>query len=264
MKKCWQHHLADGCFVMDPLAFVINIGTAFLMGGAIGVERQFGQHPAGLRTNILVCVGAAIFVSLSLMMDHVADPTRIAAQVASGIGFLGGGVILRDGLHVRGLNTAATLWCTAAVGTLAGCGFLMLSAAGTMGVLVTNLVLRPLAYRINRVSTEAEKQEILYRFRCTCRATEEAHIRALLLQNVGITPLALLALHSRDHETGVRVDVQADMKVIGRQDEYLEQIVTRLSLESSVTAISWKVIAALDAEEEAAYINETLATAKID
>ena len=135
-----------------------------------------------------------------------------------------------------------------------------------MGVLVTNLVLRPLAYRINRVSTEteSEEQEILYRFRCTCRAQEEAHIRALLLQNVGRTPLVLLALHSKDHEAGDRVDVQADMKVIGRKDDYLEQIVTRLSLESSVTAISWKVISTPDAEEEASFINDNLATAKMD
>ncbi|HZN44711.1 MAG TPA: hypothetical protein VFB56_05255 [Nitrospiraceae bacterium] len=74
------------------------------------------------------------------------------------------------------------------------------------------------------------------------------------------TPLALIALYSRDHESGNRVDVQADLKVIGREDEYLEQIVTRLSLEASVTAISWKVVATMDAEE-ASFMNEALATA---
>jgi putative Mg2+ transporter-C (MgtC) family protein len=249
---------------MNYTDFVIRLFTALALGGVIGLERQWRQRTTGLRTNSLVAMGSAMFVMMGALISGPDSESRVASYVVSGIGFLGGGVILRDGLNVRGLNTAATLWCTAAVGTLAGCGFLTLSMAGTLGVLMTNLVLRPLAYRINRVSTESEseEQEILYRFRCTCRAVEEAHIRALLLQNVGRTPLALIALHSKDHESGDRVDVHADMKVIGRKDEYLEQIVTRLSLESSVTAISWKVVATLDAEE-ASFINENLATAKM-
>jgi putative Mg2+ transporter-C (MgtC) family protein len=250
---------------MNYIDFVIRLFTALALGGVIGLERQWRQRTTGLRTNSLVAMGSAMFVMMGALISGSDSQSRVAAYVVSGIGFLGGGVILRDGLNVRGLNTAATLWCTAAVGTLAGCGFLMMSIAGTLGVLVTNLVLRPLAYRINRVSTESEsdEHEILYWLRCTCRALEEAHIRALLLQNVGRTPLALIALHSKDHETADRVDVQADMKVLGRKDEYLEQIVTRLSLESSVTAISWNVVATVDVEE-ASYINENLATAKMD
>jgi putative Mg2+ transporter-C (MgtC) family protein len=248
---------------MNYTDFVIRLSTALILGGVLGLERQWRQRTTGLRTNSLVAMGSAMFVMMGALIPGPDSESRVASYVVSGIGFLCGGVILRDGLNVRGLNTAATLWCTAAVGTLAGCGFLTLAMAGTAGVLITNLVLRPLAYRINRASNEPAEQEILYRFRCTCRAQEEAHIRALLLQNVGRTPLALLALQSKDHETGDRVDVQADMKVVGRKDEYLEQIVTRLSLEPSVTAISWKVIATLDSEE-ASYIHENLAQAKID
>src|SRR5277367_6021962 len=110
---------------MQPLDFPIfarNVGVALLMGFAIGLERQFRQHPAGLRTNSLVCIGAALFVSLSRLITPESSPTRVAAQVVSGIGFLGGGVILREGWNVKGMNTAATLWCSAAVGTLAGSG----------------------------------------------------------------------------------------------------------------------------------------------
>jgi putative Mg2+ transporter-C (MgtC) family protein len=248
---------------MNYIDFAIRLLTALVLGGVIGLERQWRQRTTGLRTNSLVAMGSAIFVMMGALIPGPDSQSRVASYVVSGIGFLCGGVILRDGLNVRGLNTAATLWCTAAVGSLAGCGFLTLSMAGTLGVLLTNLVLRPLAYRINRVSNEPEEQAIFYRFRCTCRAVEESHIRALLLQHVGRTPLALIALHSKDHEAGDRVDVQADMKTIGRKDEYLEQIVTRLSLESSVTAISWKVIAAMAAEEDS-YINESLVTARID
>ena len=94
---------------MELLHFVFNVGTALLMGVAIGLERQIQQHVAGLRTNALVCVGAALFVSLSRLMGDHDSPTRIASYIVSGIGFLGGGVILRDGLTVKGMNTAATL-----------------------------------------------------------------------------------------------------------------------------------------------------------
>jgi putative Mg2+ transporter-C (MgtC) family protein len=234
---------------MNYTDFALRLFTALMLGGVIGLERQWRARTTGLRTNSLVAMGCAMFVIIGALISGPDGQSRVAAYVVSGIGFLGGGAILRDGLNVRGLNTAATLWCTAAVGSLAGCGFLLLSLAGTLGVMIINLVLRPLAYRINRVYAEPEEQEILYRFRCTCRASDEAHIRALLLQNIGRTPLALIALHSKDQEEGDRVDVQADMKVIGRKDEYLEQIVTRLSLEPSVTAISWKVVAMLDSEE---------------
>ena len=108
---------------MDAIHFGLCIGTALVMGVAIGLERQYRQHPAGLRTNALVCVGAALFVSLSSLMGDTNSPTRMASYVVSGIGFLGGGVILREGLTVKGMNTAATLWCTAAIGTLNGAGF---------------------------------------------------------------------------------------------------------------------------------------------
>jgi putative Mg2+ transporter-C (MgtC) family protein len=246
---------------MNYTDFTIRMAAALMFGGLIGLERQWRQRMTGLRTNALVAVGSAIFVMMGSLIPGVDSQGRLASYVISGIGFLGGGVILRDGLNVRGLNTAATLWCTAAVGSLAGCGLLTLSAIGTLGVLATNLVLRPLAQKINRFAPELQEQEILYRLRCTCRASDEAHIRALLLQSVARTASVLVALHSKDHEAGDRVDVKADLKVMGRKDEYLEQIVTRLSLEPSVTAISWEVIAAVD-EEDASLVHQELAIAK--
>src|SRR5271165_550822 len=102
--------------------FLIAFGAALGMGLLIGVERQFGQHPAGLRTNALVCGGAALYVLMARSLDSGTETARVAAQIVSGVGFLGGGVILREGLTVRGLTTAATIWCTAAVGTLCGAG----------------------------------------------------------------------------------------------------------------------------------------------
>src|SRR5579871_6440953 len=105
--------------LMTHAEFLLNMATALLLGAAIGLERECRQHTAGLRTNTLVALGAALFVSLSRLVEHESSPTRIASYVVSGLGILGGGVILREGLNVRGLNTAATLWCSGAVGVLA-------------------------------------------------------------------------------------------------------------------------------------------------
>src|ERR1700704_3637516 len=99
-----------------------NLGVAVAVGAAIGFERQWRQRLAGLRTNTLVALGAASFVVFENLLSTEASPTRVAAQVVSGIGFLGAGIIFREGLNVRGLNTAATLWCSAAVGLFAGSG----------------------------------------------------------------------------------------------------------------------------------------------
>ena len=157
-------------------------------------------------------------------------------------------MILKDGFSIQGLNTAATLWCTAAVGTLAGLGHADLAAMGAIGVLSANLILRPVAHLVNRAPVQKEQHEILYRLRCTCRTTDEANVRTMLIQNVGRTPLVLISLHSVDDEVLSKVNVRAWLKSMGPKEEALEQIVTRLSLEAGVTAISWEVVAAVDAE----------------
>jgi hypothetical protein len=137
-----------------------------------------------------------------------------------------------------------------------------LAAIGTLGVLAANLLLRPLARRINGTPIEASEHEIYYRFRCTCRSADEAHMRALLLQNVQPTPLALIALHSKDVEGLDRIEVTAQLKSLGRKDAFLEQIVTRLSLEAGVSAISWELVAAVDTED-ASVGSDKLVRAKI-
>jgi putative Mg2+ transporter-C (MgtC) family protein len=190
-----------------------------------------------------------MFVMMGGLIGGDGSQGRVAAYVVSGIGFLGGGVILKDGFSIRGLNTAATLWCTAAIGTLAGLGYTTLCFLGTAVVLAANLLLRPLAQRINRAPIQAPEEIVLYLFECICRTSDEAQIRALLLQNIGRTPLVLCALHSEDQEGTSRVKVRAHVKSTGRKDEFPEQIVTRLSLEPGVTTIRWEVVSSLDVGE---------------
>ena len=121
----------------------IGILVAFILATLIGAERQWRQRSAGLRTNVLVAIGAAAFVALGMRINGQAGATQIAAYVVSGIGFLGAGVILKDGAHIQGLNTAATLWCSAAVGALSGLGLAAEATVLTLAVLAGNTLLRP-------------------------------------------------------------------------------------------------------------------------
>jgi putative Mg2+ transporter-C (MgtC) family protein len=224
------------------LDFAVRLGFAIVLGALIGAERQWRQRMAGLRTNCLVATGAAQFVLISAMVQDEISPTRIAAQVVSGIGFLGAGVILRDGLNIRGLNTAATLWCSAAVGSLAGSGLLLGAVLGTAGVVGANLALRPLGRLIDRQPTEDVEIEHTYRFQVTSTAEQEAHVRALMLQAISNGQFRLQALQSRDLEGGNRVEVSADFTADERDDALLEQTASRLSLEPYVSAVSWEMV----------------------
>jgi putative Mg2+ transporter-C (MgtC) family protein len=139
----------------NALEFSLRLLLAIALGAAIGVERQLRQHEAGLKTNALVAAGAAIFTGMSYQFP---DPDRIIAQIVTGIGFLGAGIIMRDGLHVRGLNTAATLWCSAAIGAMAGAGKYDISAIAAAMVLIANIGLREIAEAIDKHHQRAEAE----------------------------------------------------------------------------------------------------------
>ena len=217
-----------------------GLSAAFLLGGLIGFERQWRQRLAGLRTNTLVALGAATFVLFAGFFPGEASPTRVAAQVVSGIGFLGAGIIFKEGFNVSGLNTAATLWCSAAVGVLCGAGFYPHAAIATVFVISVNLVLRPLVRTIGRRPIAVSDAEADYAISIVCHGEVEAHIRALLLRDLG-TNLHIRELESSNIEDSNRVEVSASVRADSRQDRILEQIVGRLSLEPLVTAARWRL-----------------------
>ncbi|MGB4072621.1 MgtC/SapB family protein [Pseudomonas sp.] len=228
---------------MDNLFIVANLLAALLLGALIGIERQWRQRLAVLRTNALVALGAASFTVFASLNPGDASPSRVAAQVVSGIGFLGAGVIMREGLHIRGLNTAATLWCAAAVGLLAGAGQLLVAALVSALILIANVLLRPLAGFINRQPEAHREDDQQYLITVVCRAEQEAHIRALLLQSASGGGLRLQRLESQDIEGGERVEVSALLLSTQRSDQLLERSVGRLSLEPSVSAARWRIAA---------------------
>lgn len=149
----------------DFLDTLVSLATAFVFGTLIGAERQYRQRTAGLRTNVLVAVGAAAFVDLAMHLSGADGAVRVISYVVSGIGFLGAGVIMKQGMDVRGLNTAATLWASAAVGSCAGADMVAQAAALTVFVLAGNTLLRPLVNAINRIPLDEKSSEATYYFK---------------------------------------------------------------------------------------------------
>jgi putative Mg2+ transporter-C (MgtC) family protein len=221
--------------------FATRLVLALLLGAFIGAERQWRQRMAGLRTNTLVAAGAAMFVMLSAVAVQPDDSYRIAGQVVSGIGFLGAGVILRNGLNVMGLNTAATLWCSGAIGTLCGYGRYGSAAVGALAVVVTNLSLRPVGKAINRRAGN-DDADIIYRFRVIAHTGEEAHLRSRIIEALNGLPLYLKSLKSEDLQHTDKVEIQAILMSSGHQNALLENGVSRFSMEPGVSGVSWEIV----------------------
>lgn len=131
---------------MTTTEFLLRLVIALCAGTIVGFERQWHHRETGLKTNMLVATGAAAFVLLSIKVSETTpniDVTRITAQVVMGVGFLGAGVIFREGSNVHGLNSAATIWCSAAIGCIAASGFFIEAFICTFLVVIVNTVLEP-------------------------------------------------------------------------------------------------------------------------
>ena len=140
--------------------FIVYLLICFFLSFFIGIERQYRQRSVGLRTTILVAIGSYLFVSFSFLLNgYNIDVTRIAAQIVTGIGFLGAGVILKDGVKIRGLTTAATLWCTASIGVLCASGFILEAISGTVIILFSNVFLRYVNKIVNQKSRYEQTSE---------------------------------------------------------------------------------------------------------
>jgi putative Mg2+ transporter-C (MgtC) family protein len=228
---------------MNLVTFGLDVAVALLLGVAIGTERQFHRHPAGLRTNALVCVGSALFVSLPRWIGGVEDPTRMASMVVSGLGFLGGGVILREGLSVKGLNTAATLWCSGAVGALTGAGFPLQALIGTVLILGINLGLRRPSLWIDARRALATDLETCYRLRVECEDNPSASIRTVLLRYIGDHDLLTVQGVSTDGaDRPGFVAVTAEVVALEQMDREIQEVMSRLSIEPGVRSVSWKKV----------------------
>ncbi len=185
------------------LDIIIRLALAVLLGGLIGVERVRSNHDAGLRTHILVCLGAAGIMVLSegLTADYGADVSRIAAQVVSGIGFLGAGCIIVNGNRIKGLTTAAGLWATACVGLLTGIGYYFIALLMTALMLAAMVIFLPLTnYFLKRAT----------RHTCTVKAyfTDEAGLESLL-KRISQQELTVVSMDKSETEATVKFECES-------------------------------------------------------
>ncbi len=229
------------------LDFVLRLIVAILLGAAIGFERQYCQRSAGLRTNTLVSAGAAMFILLASSLTsetEMADPSRVAGQIVTGIGFLGAGVIMKDGLTVKGLNTAAIIWCSAAVGALSGAGLLMEASISAAAIVGIHLALRPLGTRLEiRPIAHDESVSTTYLFEIRCKAEVENHIRVLLMQFIKQDKqLQLRTLKSLDDDSPAKAAIQAEILSHSNKDNAMEKAAARFTVLQGVTFVGWEVL----------------------
>jgi putative Mg2+ transporter-C (MgtC) family protein len=218
------------------------LSVAFVLGGLIGLERQIRQRSAGLRTMVLVSVGAAAFVHLGGRLPGVGGQLQIIAYVVSGIGFLGAGVIMKEGLQVRGLNTAATLWGTAAVGACAGAGLYAEAAAVTVFVLGGNTLLRPLVDYINRRPLAGSSTEALYRVTVTCAPGDIAEARELLYEALEQHQYPVQDIETLS-ETEDMVELSASLVPTSADPDELDAAVATLEKSDLIQNAMWTVSA---------------------
>jgi putative Mg2+ transporter-C (MgtC) family protein len=202
-------------FFHAPGYFFWRLAIATALGLIIGFERQWRQRTAGLHTATLVALGSALFTMLPALLGS--NDLRVAGQIVTGVGFLAGGVILRDGFNVRGLITAATLWATAAVGVLVGAGFLLEAIVGAAVITLTNLFCVPLARMISRIPRSTTQRETDYTLRIGCANALTAMVRERIIRQIETTTLTLVTMSTSAPKDGT-VEIVAEMTKPGGDD----------------------------------------------
>lgn len=224
--------------IQSLLDSFISLSTAFILGAVIGLERQYRQRTAGLRTNVLVAVSAAVFVDMANRLTGHDGAVHVAAYVVSGIGFLGAGVIMKGDGNVRGLNTAATLWGAAAVGACAGADLIAEAVLAALFVLAGNTLLRPVVNAINRRPIDDETSEATYSVCVICDRQHQQDIRDQLES----------LLETANYPVGdfdIRPFVQNEVQIFARllstsiDSEKLDCVVEKLISLNSVSQAFW-------------------------
>lgn len=216
------------------IEFLLKMLVCFLLSACIGLERQFRGRKAGLRTVILVSIGSFLFVNFSFSFPN-SDTTRVAAQVVAGIGFLGAGVIIKDSKNVKGLTTAATLWCSAAIGILCSANLLFEAATGTLFILFTNIVLRSVNRKINLLSGKGIYN--VYHFSITCNKKDldklQEEIETIIKENdAKIDSTEIIVLDNNDMKLNIYILDNA------LNDKLTKKLMNQLSSKKEVLSIS--------------------------
>ncbi|WP_170463979.1 MgtC/SapB family protein [Ruegeria arenilitoris] len=227
-----------------PIAIEIaalNLALAMFCGALIGSERQVRQRMAGLRTNALVALSAGAFVVFSALFPEEVSPTRVAAQVVSGIGFLGAGIIFRNGFTIHGLNTAATLWCSAAVGMMAGAGAWYFAVMMTGFVIFVNLGLRPLVKWLKRTTRAGVPLTQEFRILLRCHENTQADARMSVLKALAQNDVRIVGFDKSDISNGLQT-IEIIVSMEDQPEAVQHKIVAPLMLEPSIESVEWDVV----------------------
>ncbi len=224
---------------MEYSEFLYRISVSFILSLLIGLERQIRGRAIGLRTSVLVSIGTFMFVSFSIQLVTT-DVSRIASQVVSGIGFLGAGVILKDGTNIKGLNTAATLWCNAAIGVLCAGGLIIEACIGTCFILFCNVVLRYITQKIHLTSNKITIYDD-YVLKLNIESEIADKIKEMILDVTENNSIHLNNLEITDVELG-RVKISAGFKVLFKKNYIIEKLMNSISSEKGVLSSSLKKI----------------------
>ena len=219
---------------MGYMEFLIRISVCFILGILIGVERQYRRKTAGVRTITLVSLGAFLFVSISFLTANN-DVTRIAAQVVSGIGFIGAGVILRDGTNIRGLNTAATLWCSAAIGTLTALGLIIEAIIGVSYILLSNVLLRFVSRKIMKKTSVKDKAT--YSLTILCDEDKEMLVKNMIVQKLKNHQTVIQNFVTNEVDSQIKIEIK--LEILNNSIDSIDNIVNRICIEPGVSLVEY-------------------------
>lgn len=226
--------------------YLIRLGIAILLGLLIGFERQYEGHTVKITTNVTVCVGAFIFASFGyLVNDANVDLTRIAAQIVCGVGFISGGVIMRDGFDVKGLNTAATVWATAAIGVLCCCDNILFAVFAALSITALNLMLHPISKYINKKRYKNKNnlnEECFYKITVICNEDDVRNIKKYTTDFIKENPDVLLKRLESEETPDDKIKIKAYLSTIKMDDSTIEYITANISTTHGVKSIGWKQI----------------------
>lgn len=239
--------MADILDITTMTGFSLRLLIAIVLGFFVGLERQWTKHQAGILTNVIVCVGAYAYCAFSYIADGGSnvDVTRIAAQVVCGIGFLGAGLILRDGTNIRGLSTAATIWTTAAIGILCTIPNILYSVLVAAVIVLLHLVLHPLSAYIDKKNNydkdKLEKTVCIYKISIKCTEESETEIRSHLVKTIRDKNNVLLHnLESNSTDDG-NIKIRAYISTAKKNDEVIEDLLIHIGKDDGIISAGWKL-----------------------
>ncbi len=225
--------------------FLYYLFICFLLSFLIGVERQYRKRIIGLRTTILVSIGAFLFVSFSFTIGAT-DISRIASQVVAGIGFLGAGVILKDGKKIRGLTTAATLWCNAAIGVLCAGGAIKEAIVGTFVILFSNIVLRYVNRLINEISSNKHTR-YHYQLLLTSNNTNIKKLKKDIVQFIENNKIETISTTMR--KKNKEITINYDIEITKEEVLKLEKVIDELNDDDLLISFELKKISEIKLDE---------------